>query len=257
MQLILGGGQMTAGDITIDGYSMELYSDSAKQRLAYVLEECPFSLRMTAQDNGKLYGECYDTWNWDTFRTQCERFAIPMDGALNRLSKGERVLFQLAFALSYDAKLYVMDEPTAGLDASYQQILLDAMQEIVEDGTRSVIYVTQKLADFEQIGDYVLWLKRGKQVLFEEKEKLLDGYRILHGTEKQLRYIGKREPERLLITRYLPHGSEAFVRASAKPYALKLDERKPTLEELLYYCDAYHKKYYKHLISATQLRESV
>lgn len=48
--------------------------------------------------------------------------------------------FQLAFAFSHDAKVFLMDEPAAGLDPLFRKELMGYMQEIVEDGTRSILF---------------------------------------------------------------------------------------------------------------------
>ena len=230
------------GDIIIDGFSMRYHPNEGKQRLAYVLGDCPFSMVMSGLENARLYGTCYDRWHQDVFLKKSEEFGLDLRLPLKKFSKGQCILYQLAFAIACDAKLYVMDEPTANLDVSYRQILLDTMQELVEGGEKSVIYVTHFLEDLEQVGDYILWLEEGRQVLFGEKEELLDSYRILTGTEKQFRYVEQERPDAFLAVEYQPHSSQGLVRGTGKDLPLALDIRRPTLEELLFYYHIYYKK---------------
>lgn len=76
------------------------------------------------------------------FKEFCKNFNIPLNKKLGKLSTGVKVRFQLAFALAHDAKLFIMDEPTAGLDPLFRKELINYMQQIVEDGSRSVLFST-------------------------------------------------------------------------------------------------------------------
>lgn len=230
------------GDIVIDGFSMRYHSSEAKQRLAYVLSECPFSMVMSGLDNAKLYGTCYDRWQQELFLQKCEEFGLDVRLPLKKFTKGQCILYQLAFAIACDAKLYIMDEPILNLDVPYRQLILDTMQRLVEGGDKSIIYVTHFLEDLEQVGDYILWIEEGRQVLFGEKEELLNSYRILTGTEKQFRYIEQIKPDAFLAVQYLPHASQGLVRGTGKDLPLTLDSKRPTLGELLLFYHVYYKK---------------
>lgn len=264
MQLILGGYQLDGlntrewkkkhsmemssnsvddamGDIAVAGYSLRFHSNEAKQHLAFVLQDCPFARAMTALENGKLYGESYNTWNQQRFEGCCKEFGIPMSKPLYKFSKGQQVMFQLAFSLSYDASVYILDEPCGHLDLQMRQKVLSVMQELVETGRKSIVYVTHQLEDLDQIGDYILWLDKGKQVLYGQKEEILDEYRIINATEKQLRYIEQTAPGRLLVQQIRPHSCEAFIR-KGEPLPHRVEMHTPTLEELLYYYNQYREQ---------------
>lgn len=229
------------GDIVIDGFSMRYHPSEAKQRMAYVLSDCPFSMVMSGLDNARLYGTCYDRWQQEQFLNKCGEFGLDVNLPLKKYNKGQRILYQLAFAIACNAKLYIMDEPVSNLDVSYRQLILDTMQELVEGGDKSVIYVTHLLEDLEQVGDYILWLEEGQQVLFGEKEELLNSYRILTGTSKQFRYVEQAKPDAFLSVEYQPHASQGLVKGTGEDLPLILDSRRPTLEELLVFYHAYYK----------------
>ena len=98
---------------------------------------------------------------------------------------------QLAFCLSYNASLYVFDEPSAGLDPIFRKDLLDLFFEIVEDGTKSIILSTHLTEDLDRIADYILYVEGGKQNFFMEKEALVSGFRIIKGSRGQVNYYNK------------------------------------------------------------------
>lgn len=245
------------GDILIDGYSMRYHANEGKQRLAYVLSDCPFSMQLSGLENAKLYGTCYEGWQQEVFLKKSKEFGLDLGLPLRKLSKGQHILYQLSFALACDARLYIMDEPTANLDVSYRQLILDTMQELVETGEKSVIYVTHLLEDLEQVGDYILWIEQGRQVFFGEKEELLNSFCILTGTQKQFQYVEQMKPDAFLTAEYRPHASEGLVRGTGDNLPLVLDKRKPTLEELMFFYQDYYKKNKANLFLAGTEEEEI
>ena len=63
------------------------------------------------------------------------------------------------------------------------------MQEIVEDGTRSILFSTHITEDLDQIGDYILLMDYGRLILDLTREELADRYLLLHGTKEQLEQL--------------------------------------------------------------------
>lgn len=244
LNLILGGYSIpNDAEIIVDGYLMRQERMQAKERIAYVLNDCPFAMGMTVEENAKVFGSSYSTFSMERFRQQCERYGISLTATLAHLSKGERIQFQLAFAFSYEAKLYIMDEPAGNLDIIARQELLDTMQEIVESGEKSVIYVTHLTEDLDQIGDYILWLENGNLRVYGNKEDILDNYLILQASVRQLDYIAQRNPNRRMVRNIRTNVSEALVEVGSQPLPLNVDYRRPTLEELMYYDDRCREKH--------------
>ena len=86
--------------------------------------------------------------------------------------------FQFAFALSHNARLFLMDEPASGLDPLFRKNLIHCMQDIVEDGTRSVLFSTHITEELDGTASQILWLHDGEMDALEngaEIEALLTG----------------------------------------------------------------------------------
>ena len=113
----LMGMPSTQGDAEIAGYSLRKDEKEYKKRMAYVLNESPFLMNVNAVTNGRLFGRYYDSFNLERYKELLERYGI-LDHpeklqsvrqgkkniqAMNRLSQGQQIRQQLAFALSYDA----------------------------------------------------------------------------------------------------------------------------------------------------------
>lgn len=188
---ILGLYQPNEGTITVNGYDRVKESVKAKKNIAFITDECLFPLDLSPKNIGKIFGPLYDGFDYKMFEGYCKRFSIPMTKCLRKQSKGMKVKVQLAFCLSYDARLYVFDEPSAGLDPIFRKELLELFFEIVEDGTRSIILSTHLTDDLDKIADYILYVEDGKQNFFMEKEELVSKFKLIKGSRGQINYYNK------------------------------------------------------------------
>ena len=143
--------QKDSGEVFINGHSMDTQERRAKDDIGFVLDESPFEDNLTVETNGKSFGSLYSRYDHALFLKFCSRFEISPRQKAGKLSKGQKTRFQLAFALSHDAKLFLMDEPSAGLDPLFRRELLGYMQDIVENGTRSILFSTHITTDLEKI----------------------------------------------------------------------------------------------------------
>ena len=188
---ILGLYQPNEGTITVNGYDRVKESVKAKKNIAFITDECLFPLDLSPKNIGKIFGPLYDGFDYKMFEGYCKRFSIPMTKCLRKQSKGMKVKVQLAFCLSYDARLYVFDEPSAGLDPIFRKELLELFFEIVDDGTRSIILSTHLTDDLDKIADYILYVEDGKQNFFMEKEELVSKFKLIKGSRGQINYYNK------------------------------------------------------------------
>ena len=141
--------QKDSGEVFINGHSMDTQERQAKDDIGFVLDESPFEDNLTVETNGKSFGSLYSRYDHALFLKFCSRFEIAPGQKAGKLSKGQKTRFQLAFALSHDAKLFLMDEPSAGLDPLFRRELLGYMQDIVENGTRSILFSTHLTSDLD------------------------------------------------------------------------------------------------------------
>ena len=152
---------------------------------------------------------------------------------IGKLSKGQKARFQLAFAFSHDAKVFLMDEPAVGLDPLFRKELMGYMQEIVEDGTRSILFSTHITEDLDQIGDYILLMDHGRLILDLTREELADRYLLLHGTKEQLEQL---DPQMIVCQNFGEYRNSTLI-DSAKAESLHLGGltvTRPSLEDLIY-----------------------
>ena len=221
------------GEICYDGRTYEENEVFIKNDIGYVLTEDLFAGGLTLLENADLYGKYYVNYSEDLFREYCRQFSIRVDEKLKKLSKGEKLKFQFAFALSHKPKLLILDEPTANFDPDFRAQFLHLITRFVEDGEHSVLLATHLTKDLDQIADYILFLHKGKVLLQKDRESLLDSYRYVSGQTYQLNLLPK---EKVVYKEDGSFGSKALVRHSRlNHYHKELEIRRPTIEEIMYY----------------------
>jgi ABC-type sugar transport system ATPase subunit len=105
-----------------------------------------------------------------------ERLSIPLaPGALvSSLSAAQQQLVEIAKAFSRDAKIIIMDEPTASLTAEDTENLFTIIRTITRTGT-SVIYISHRLKEIFQIADRVMVLRDGRTVTVSGVRETTEG----------------------------------------------------------------------------------
>lgn len=218
--------------IELDGYSLAEEPVEAKKRMAFVLTDCPFVMGFSAAENVRLWAPLYDSFQMEVFHQWMEHFHLDEKCPLRKLSKGGQIKFQLAFALSYKANVYFVDEPSANLDVEFREEFYRIMRDIVSDGTKSVVYVTQLVEELEGLADYILWLEAGQELLYLDMEELLARFTIVSGLKRSIDCI----PKNLRVgAKYGENHNEALLDNWQGELMLPLAGRRAKLEEILYY----------------------
>ena len=102
------------------------------------------------------------------------------------LSGGQKQRLAIACALMSDKRFIVLDEPTSGLDPLIRSQLLDILKEFMAKGGHGVFFSTHITSDLDKIADMLIMIDGGRIVFQEEKDILLDNYRIVKGDIKDL-----------------------------------------------------------------------
>lgn len=90
-------------------------------------------------------------------------FNVNPDDLIEGLPVGVQQRVEIIRALIYEAKVLILDEPTAVLTPQETDDLLKIMRELKEDGT-SIIFITHKLREVKAVADHITIIRRGKVV---------------------------------------------------------------------------------------------
>lgn len=186
LKSILGLTPKTLGDIHFFGMDMATHEKEIKERIGIVLDDGGFYDELSLSEMKNIVASAYKSWDETEYRTFLERFSLNPKQKINTLSKGMRMKYALALALSHKAELLIMDEPTSGLDPLIRTQLLDILKEFMDNGGHGVFFSTHITSDLDKIADMLIMIDNGRIVFQEEKDILLDKYRIVKGDIKNL-----------------------------------------------------------------------
>lgn len=188
---ILMGLYNTSGDVVINGHDMRTDEAAAKDDLAVVFDEGFFQQDMSLEQIGIFYGELYSRFDMSTYLEYLKRFELDKKKRYKKLSKGMKTKAQFAFALSHDAKLFLLDEPTAGLDRHFRDEFLKICADLVSDGSRSILISSHITEDLDRIADYIAYMQDGKLLFVLPKDELCDRFRLVTGEDYKCNLISK------------------------------------------------------------------
>jgi len=92
------------------------------------------------------------------------------------MSAGEKVKFSLAFALSHNVKLLIMDEPLSNLDPVSREEVMELLRDVIEKGDVSIVFSTHLVHELEKIADRIIYMDNGSQKLFMDMNDIQDKY---------------------------------------------------------------------------------
>ena len=125
----------------------------------------------------------------------------------------------IAVALSHNSKLLLLDEATSGLDPVVRDEVVDMFLDFTREENHSILVSSHIVSDLEKMCDYVAFLHKGKLLLCDEKDKLLEEYCLLHCTPEQLQDIS---PEAVRYKKLSPYGIEAMALRDALPAGMNI-----------------------------------
>lgn len=137
---VLGLIAIDGGTITILGKDIREFTAKDREKLGVVLSDSGFSGYLRIKDLIPILENLYEKFDKTFFVEQAERFRLPPDKQIKDFSTGMKAKLKLLAAISHDAKLLILDEPTAGLDVIARDELLELLREFMEqDEERSVL----------------------------------------------------------------------------------------------------------------------
>ena len=183
---ILNMAKYESGKISVFGLDSVTDSIAIKERLGVVFDSLYLAEHLNARQIEQQLKPFYKDWDSEEYLRRIEAFDLPTNKRVGDFSKGMKMKFMIASALSHKAELIILDEPTSGLDPVARDELLDILAEYIEDENRGVLFSTHITADVERIADYVTILHSGKVWYTGTKDELTEKYVVVKGAEADI-----------------------------------------------------------------------
>lgn len=222
-----------SGHIEILGQEMPKDEMQIKEQIGFIYSELYLNEKWTVEKVERCVGPMYQKWDHAIFQRYIERFNLPRKRKIKTFSTGMKMKLSFAIAFSHHAKLFILDEPTAGLDPIARNEVLEIIQEELVNEDVSVFFSTHIISDIEKIADHLVYLKDGQIIFNEPKHVLLNDYQLIRGSVEDLDEEMKSYIINLKIkqTGYVGLTKEAD--AFKEIFGNRVEISKPTIEELM------------------------
>lgn len=225
------------GHISIFGGKIANKPKWIKNKIGFVYSEVYFNQQWTAKKLEKMVSPFYTDWDSQAFKNYLEKFNLPFDEKIKHFSTGMKMKLSLALALSHHAELFILDEPTAGLDPIVRNEVLEILQSELLDEHKTLFISTHIISDLEKIADYLVHIKDGEVIMQGFRHQLQEQYSIVQGDNQDL----DEELNRLFL--YKEVKSTGFVGFTKQAqvfkelFGKKVNIKQPTIEELMIYIE--------------------
>jgi cobalamin transport system ATP-binding protein len=174
LRALNGTVRAIAGQVSLDDQAINSYSRRAvARRIAVVAQEAQLRFPVTVMDF--VLGGRYawsSAWGWENARdleivaevlreTSLDQFAYRL---MNELSGGERQRVVLARALATQARILLLDEPTANLDLAHQATMLGLVRGRCDRGDTAAVVVTHDVNLASEFSNQIMLLSEGRTV---------------------------------------------------------------------------------------------
>lgn len=173
IKLINGLLTPTSGSLTVCGGAPGV---ETKKVVAYLPDSNYLNSWMTVGQLVDMFCDFYEDFRRDTAIEMLTRLGITTGVRLKTLSKGNKEKVSLILVMSRSAKLYVLDEPIAGVDPATRDYIISTIIGNYNPEA-SVIISTHLISDIEQVLDEVIFINNGNIVL----HKSVDAIRVESG----------------------------------------------------------------------------
>ena len=209
IKLMLGLLRTDGGSITILGQDAKKLD---KNDIGVVLDEPGFPSLLNAKEIRSFLKDIYRNWDDAVWQDYMRRFELPQEKKFSEFSKGMKMKFAIAAAMSHHARLLILDEPTSGLDPVVRDEVVGILSEFTREPDHSVLLSSHIVSDLEKLCDYIAFLHKGQLLLNEEKDALYEEYGLLRCDLETLRTL---DPNAIIGKKETPYGAEVILRREA------------------------------------------
>jgi len=227
---MLGLAFPQGGEVRFDG---ELLRPELFERISYVPERSALYDWMTGRDHLELTRRSFR--RYDTARAQAlvDLFGFDVRKKVKQLSKGQQSALALTMAFAIRPDVFVLDEPSSGLDPVHQRHVLDLMIDAAARGA-TVLFSSHQIGQVERAADHVAIMHKGKVVLAGDVEELRAGEKVVEATfdrdapeisglagDPHVRHVMRQGR---ILRAYIRNGGDGIANliGSAKPASLRV-----------------------------------
>ena len=203
MKILTGVYTKDAGTIYVDGQEVSYKNpqEAEKAGIVFIYQELNVLFDLTVEENlfmGKEITKRFGICDKKAMRAKAQEVMdrmgvnIPIDAVMSDLSVGQQQMVEICKALMVDAKVLIMDEPTAALTQSETEVLFEVMSSLRSKGV-SIVYISHRMEEIFELCDRITILRDGQYIdtKYIKDITMDDVVQMMIGRE-----IGERFPSR-------------------------------------------------------------
>ena len=157
IKILCGLLRPTSGTVLVDGHEIGVETKSV---ISYLPDKTYLDESRTIKQNIELFMDFYPDFDPARAYDMLGRLGLNPAAKIKTLSKGNREKVQLILVMSRHAKLYILDEPIAGVDPAARDYILHTIISNY-DHQATILISTHLISDVESILDEVVFLQNG------------------------------------------------------------------------------------------------
>lgn len=182
LKILMGLLHPTRGEARLRGRSIGTLSVRDRARIGYVAEGQELPGWMTLRQLTAYLAPLYERWDQGLARHLEDRFRLPADRRIRRMSRGEQMKTALLAVLAARPEILIMDEPFTGMDALVKDEIVYGLLELAQTGDWTVLLCSHDIGELENLADWVGFLDRGRLILSEPLDVLRGRFRNVEVT---------------------------------------------------------------------------
>ena len=203
MKILTGVYTKDAGTVLVDGQEVNYKSpqEAEKAGIVFIYQELNVLFDLTVEENlfmGKEITKKFGVCDKKAMRAKAQEIMdrmgvhIPVDAVMSDLSVGQQQMVEICKALMVDAKVLIMDEPTAALTQSETENLFKVVNSLRKKGV-SIVYISHRMEEIFELCDRITILRDGSYIdtRYIKDITMDDIVQMMIGRE-----IGERYPKR-------------------------------------------------------------
>jgi ABC-2 type transport system ATP-binding protein len=179
LNMLMGVGQPQSGTIEVLGRDITADEVEIKRRTAYVSPDMDFRAWGTVGRSVDFISGFYPDWNASRCDELLFHFGLHRPTRVDALSFGAKIKLAIVLALSRDAELLVLDEPTLGLDPIARRQLFAELLKFMKGEDRTIFISSHQIADLERFADHVAIINQGRLLATGRMDQLVERYHQL------------------------------------------------------------------------------
>lgn len=168
IKLMAGLLKPDSGTISIDGKPV---GKDSKAVVSYLPERTYFNENLKIRQVISIFKDFYADFDEERAYHMMELLNLDTNMMIKKLSKGNKEKVQLIMVMSRRARLYLLDEPIAGVDPAARDYIINTIISNY-DSEASVLISTHLISDIEKIIDDVVFIKEGNIICHQSADSL-------------------------------------------------------------------------------------